>query len=78
MGSLLRSGLVLALFACSAFGADDVASAVTGTVKTVDKATKTAKQTSHLERVRFPHISAILWHWDLSGVNQKTERSRKE
>jgi hypothetical protein len=41
MGSLLRSGLVLALFACSAFGADDVASAVTGTVKTVDKATKT-------------------------------------
>jgi hypothetical protein len=42
MGSLLRSGLVLALFAYSAFGADDVASAVAGPVKTVDKATKTA------------------------------------
>ncbi len=35
-------GLVLALFACSAFAADDVASAVVGTVKAVDKGTKTA------------------------------------
>src|SRR6202049_3232743 len=41
MGSLLRSGLVLALFACGAFAADDVASAVAGTVKAVDKAAKT-------------------------------------
>jgi hypothetical protein len=35
------SGLVLALFACAAFAADDVASAVVATVKTVDKGTKT-------------------------------------
>lgn len=41
MCSLLRSGLVLALFACVAFAADDVASAVAGTVKAVDKGTKT-------------------------------------
>jgi hypothetical protein len=41
MVSLLRAGLVLALFACGAFAADDVVSAVAGTVKTVDKATKT-------------------------------------
>jgi hypothetical protein len=41
MVSFLRAGTVLALFACSAFAADDVVSAVSGTVKTVDKATKT-------------------------------------
>jgi hypothetical protein len=41
MGSLLRSGLFLMLFACGAFAADDVATGVAGTVKTVDKATKT-------------------------------------
>jgi hypothetical protein len=35
------SGLVLALFACSAFAAEDVATAVVGTVKNVDKGTKT-------------------------------------
>ena len=34
-------GMVLALFACCAFAADDVASAVVATVKTVDKGTKT-------------------------------------
>lgn len=34
-------GLGLALFACAAFAADDVASAVVATVKTVDKGTKT-------------------------------------
>jgi len=42
MVSLVRAGLVFALVACGAFAADDVVSAVTGTVKTVDKATKTA------------------------------------
>src|SRR5579871_6404741 len=42
MRSLLRLGSILALFACVAFAADDVASAVTGTVKAVDKGTKTA------------------------------------
>ncbi len=41
MGTLLRSGVVLALFACGAFAAEDLVSAVSGTVKTVDKATKT-------------------------------------
>jgi hypothetical protein len=41
MGNFLRSGLVLALFACGAFAADDVVSAVAGTVKAVDKGTKT-------------------------------------
>jgi hypothetical protein len=40
--SLLRAGLVSALLACGVFAADDVVSAVSGTVKTVDKATKTA------------------------------------
>jgi len=52
MVSLLRAGLVLALFACGAFAADDVVSAVAGTVKSVDKATKivvvkTADGTEH-------------------------------
>jgi hypothetical protein len=41
MGTVLRSGLLLGLLACAAFAADDVVSAVAGTVKTVDKATKT-------------------------------------
>lgn len=41
MNTFLRSGLVLALLAGGAFAADDVVSAVAGTVKTVDKATKT-------------------------------------
>jgi hypothetical protein len=40
MKSFLRWGLALALLACAAFAADDVASAVVGTVKTVDKAGK--------------------------------------
>src|SRR5271163_815430 len=52
MVSLLRAGLVLALLACGAFAADDVVSAVAGTVKTVDKGTKvvvvkTAEGTEH-------------------------------
>lgn len=34
-------GMVLALFACCAFAAEDVATAVVATVKTVDKGTKT-------------------------------------
>ena len=41
MGRYLSCGLVLALFACCAFAADDVASAVVGSVKAVDKGTKT-------------------------------------
>ena len=41
MGTLMRAGLVLALVACGAFAADDVVSAVAGTVKAVDKGTKT-------------------------------------
>jgi hypothetical protein len=41
MVRFLRAGLVLALFSCGAFAADDVVSGVAATVKTVDKATKT-------------------------------------
>jgi hypothetical protein len=41
MKRALRSGLVLALFAGSAFAAQDVVSAVEGTVNAVDKAAKT-------------------------------------
>jgi len=41
MSTFLRSGLVLALLAGSSFAADDVASAVSGSVKSVDKAAKT-------------------------------------
>lgn len=41
MNTFLRSGLVLTLIAGGAFAADDVATAVTGSVKAVDKATKT-------------------------------------
>jgi hypothetical protein len=41
MSTFLRSGLVLALLAGGAFAADDVGTAVTGSVKAVDKATKT-------------------------------------
>ena len=41
MKNVLRSGLVLALFAFGAFAADDVVSAVHGTVKAVDKGAKT-------------------------------------
>jgi arginine repressor len=40
MVSLLRAGSLLALFACGAFAADDVVTAVAGTVKSVDKGTK--------------------------------------
>ena len=40
-GLLVRAGVVLSLLAGGAFAADDVVSAVSGTVKTVDKATKT-------------------------------------
>jgi len=42
MRTFLRIGLVLGLFAYGAFAADDVASAVSGSVKAVDKAGKTA------------------------------------
>src|SRR5580704_7767677 len=42
MVSLLRAGCVLALFASAVFAADDVVSAVSGSVKAVDKGTKTA------------------------------------
>jgi hypothetical protein len=42
MKTFLRTGMILALLASGAFAADDVVSAVSGTVKTVDKATKTA------------------------------------
>src|SRR5271170_5128966 len=42
MRKYLAPAVVCALLACGAFAADDVASAVVGTVKTVDKATKTA------------------------------------
>jgi hypothetical protein len=42
MFRLLRAGLVSALLVYGAFADDDVVSAVSGTVKTVDKATKTA------------------------------------
>jgi hypothetical protein len=41
MGRYLDFGLVFALVACSAFAAQDVASAVVGTVKAIDKGTKT-------------------------------------
>jgi hypothetical protein len=41
MGTFARSGFVLGLLACAAFAADDVVSAVAGTVKAVDKGTKT-------------------------------------
>ena len=52
MRTFLQSGLVLALFACGAFAADDVASAVVGSVKAIDKgaktvAVKTADGTEH-------------------------------
>jgi hypothetical protein len=36
-----RAGLICALFICTAFAADDVATAVVGTVKTIDRTTKT-------------------------------------
>jgi len=42
MSKYLGSSLVLALAACGALAAQDVATAVEGTVKTVDKTTKTA------------------------------------
>ena len=42
MRKTLVPAVLCALFAYSAFAADDVASAVVGTVKAVDKATKTA------------------------------------
>jgi hypothetical protein len=42
MRTVLHLGLVLALFACGVFAADDVVSAVAGTVKTVDKGAKIA------------------------------------
>jgi hypothetical protein len=42
MRTFLGLGLLLALAAASAIAADDVASAVAGTVKSVDKGTKTA------------------------------------
>jgi hypothetical protein len=42
MVRFLRAGSILALLACGAFAADDVVSGVAGSVKTVDKATKTA------------------------------------
>src|SRR5277367_6958191 len=41
MGRYFGSSLAMVLFACGAYAADDVATAVVGTVKTVDKATKT-------------------------------------
>jgi hypothetical protein len=41
MRNYLAVGFVCGLFACTAFAADDVASAVVATVKTVDKGTKT-------------------------------------
>jgi hypothetical protein len=41
MKSFGRLGLVMGLIASGAFAADDVASAVAGTVKTIDKGTKT-------------------------------------
>jgi hypothetical protein len=41
MRSYLICGLLCGLFAGGAFAADDVASAVVATVKTVDKGTKT-------------------------------------
>jgi hypothetical protein len=41
MNKYLRVGLVLALSACSAFAAEDVAGAVVATVKTVDRGAKT-------------------------------------
>src|SRR5665213_2865403 len=41
MNRVLRSGVVLALFACTAFAAEDVVSAVEGSVKAIDKAAKT-------------------------------------
>ena len=42
MRRLLLCGLITVVAAVSAFAVDDVASAVAGSVKTVDKATKTA------------------------------------
>lgn len=42
MSAFARSALVIALFAGGVFAAEDVATAVAGTVKTVDKAGKTA------------------------------------
>lgn len=52
MVKFLRAGLILALFTGAALAADDVVSAVSGTVKTVDKgaktvAVKTADGTEH-------------------------------
>lgn len=41
MGSFVRSAMVLGLVACWALAADDVVSAVAGTVRVVDKGTKT-------------------------------------
>src|SRR5258708_31395980 len=41
MRRYLGSSMVLALFACGALAAQDVASAVVGTIKAVDKGTKT-------------------------------------
>ena len=41
MGTLMRAGLVLAFVAFGAFAADDVVSGVSGSVKAVDKASKT-------------------------------------
>lgn len=42
MNTFLRCGLVVALLTGAVFAADDVVSAVSGSVKTVDKAAKTA------------------------------------
>src|SRR5277367_3037420 len=41
MGRYFGSSLAVVVFACGAFAADDVATAVVGTVKVVDKGTKT-------------------------------------
>jgi len=41
MRNCFALGLVCGLFACAAFAADDVSSAVVATVKTVDKGAKT-------------------------------------
>ncbi len=73
MRRYLRSSMVLALFACGALAAQDVASAVVGTVKAVDKGTKTvvvktAEGTEHT----FHFVGRTVEH----GVEATAKRSK--
>jgi hypothetical protein len=74
MGRYSGIGITLAFFACSAFAAQDVASAVAGTVKTVDKGAKTVVvKTSEGTEHTIHFVGRTVEH---SG--QATEKGSKE